>query len=182
MKLFRVWEGVAVVFSLAFTYLIGIGSVWCWPFAILSGLLYTALCYNRKIYAEAFLHFFYFGMGIYGWLHWGKGTENGFTQHLSVYIHLAVIPLLFGLTILSGYLLKKYTTSKAGYVDSFTTIFSVWATFLMVQLYLENWWYFIVINAVAIGLYSYRKMYLTAALMAIYIVMSIKGYWEWTHM
>ncbi|MCC5915787.1 MAG: nicotinamide mononucleotide transporter [Cryomorphaceae bacterium] len=179
MSGFRLWEILAVILSLTYTILIGQGLVWCWPFAIGSGIIYTVLCFQRRIYAETFLHFFYIVMGVYGWVNWAATTENGFGQTLPFIYHLIAVPVLFGLTYLSGFLLKKHTDAKAGYVDSFTTIFSVWGTYLMVNLYIENWGFFFVINLVAVYLYFYRKMYPTALLMLVYAVLSVIGFLEW---
>lgn len=179
---FYFWEFLAVVLSLSYTFLIGTGWVYAFPFAIIASVIYVVLCLQKKIYAESLLHLFYFFMGIYGWLTWQNNTADGFQSTLSITTHLIAIPSLFLLTYVSGRLLQKYTDARAKYIDSFTTIFSIWATYLMVNVYLENWWYFIFINGVAVYLYAYRKMYLTSALMVVYVFLSIKGYWEWTTM
>ncbi len=179
---FYAWEALAVVFSLLYTLLIGNGSAWAWPFAIFAGIIYVFLCVRKSIYAEAFLHFFYIFMGVYGWVTWSSNTEAGYQSTLSVKIHLVLVPLLFLVTYISGKLLSRFTNAKATFVDSFTTIFSVWATFLMVNVYLENWWYFIFINGVGVYLYAHRKMYLTSGLMVIYVILSVKGYWQWSTM
>jgi nicotinamide mononucleotide transporter len=182
MSSFRYWEISAVLSSLLYTYLIGIGSIWCWAFALYSGVVFTILCYKRKIYAETALHVFYFFAGLYGWYHWGAHEEKGFNHSLSLNFHLGVIVLLLSLSLGSGYALKKYTDAKLTYLDSSTTIFSIWATILMVNLIVDNWMYFLVINAAAFFLYLNRKMYPTAALMVIYVFLSIKGYNEWMQM
>lgn len=179
---FYYWEFLAVVLSLVYTYLIGTGWVYAFPFAIVASVIYVGLCLQRKIYAESLLHAFYFFTGIYGWLTWQSNTSEGFQSTLPIYTHLIVVPFLFVVTYVSGRLLQKFTDARARYIDSFTTIFSIWATFLMVNVYLENWWYFFYINGVAVYLYAYRKMYLTSLLMVVYVVLSIKGYWEWTTM
>lgn len=182
MSLFRYWEISAVFSSLVYTYLIGIGSIWCWVFALYSGIAFSILCFKKKIYAETTLHVFYFFAAIFGWYHWGANEESGFNQSLSWHFHLGVIGLLIGLSLSMGYALKKYTDAKLTYLDSSTTIFSIWATILMVNLIVDNWVYFLVINAAAFFLYLNRKMYPTAALMVVYIFLSIKGYNEWMQM
>lgn len=179
---FHFWEAVAVSLSLMYTFLIGGGAIYAWPFAISAGLIYTVLCINRRIYAESFLHFFYVIMGVYGWLTWGANTLNGYQTTLPLSTHFIAIPVLLVLTYLSGQMLGRFTDAKVQYVDSFTTVFSIWATFLMVNVYLENWWYFIFINGVGVYLYFHRKMYLTSILMITYVFLSIKGYGEWRSM
>ncbi|TVQ80422.1 MAG: hypothetical protein EA358_01910 [Flavobacteriales bacterium] len=175
----RLFELSAVVSSLFYTYLIGIGSVYCWGFALYSGLVFTYLCFSKRIYAEAFLHVFYFVIGIYGWLNWGENSSNGFSTSLPWDIHILAI---IGLSVISFWIAKllgRFSDAKMVYLDSFTTVFSIWATVLMVQLIVDNWIYFLFINAAAFFLYFSRKLYFTAALMIVYVALSIKGYQEW---
>ncbi len=178
----RLFELSAVVSSLFYTYLIGIGSVYCWAFALYSGLVFTYLCVSKRIYAEAFLHGFYFLIGIYGWLNWGVNSSHGFSASLPFYIHILAILLLSVISYWVAKLLGRFTDAKMVYLDSFTTVFSIWATVLMVQLIVDNWIYFLFINAAAFFLYFSRKLYFTAALMIVYIALSIKGYQEWLNL
>ena len=60
--------------------------------------------------------------------------------------------------------------------DAFTTVFSLWATWLMVNNHHANWAYWIAIDAVAIVLYAKRGLPLGAALCAIYLVMAVMGW------
>ena len=59
----RVLEAIAVLLSLLYTfmYLIGIVPGAFYPAAI-GAIIFTYLCYKKKIYAEAFLQFFYLVM------------------------------------------------------------------------------------------------------------------------
>ena len=65
------------------------------------------------------------------------------------------------------------------YLDSFTTWGAVLTTYMVAKKVLENWIYWFVIDAIAIYLYIDRELYLTALLMAIYVVMVVFGYTAW---
>lgn len=80
------------------------------------------------------------------------------------------------ITLLCGYLLKKYSTAQLPYIDSFTTVFAIVATALMMIPVHEAWLYFIAINSVSIFMYVQRKLYLGAIMFAVYLLLSIKGY------
>lgn len=167
--------------SLLYTYLISIGSIWCWLFAFLSGSLFLILCFQKRIYAELALQVFYIAMAIYGYLNWGEGLSEA-PDPLNWHFHLGFI-LGTGLLVLaSGLFLSKWTDSKLPYLDSFTTLFSILATILMVQLFASNWLYWIVIDAVSILLYYRRGLKLSAALFLIYTFMAINGYLQWTQL
>ena len=52
--------------------------------------------------------------------------------------------------LLTAWLLKRFTHSALPLADAFTTVFSLWTTWLMVQNHHANWAYWIAIDAVAI--------------------------------
>ena len=74
-----------------------------------------------------------------------------------------------------GYFLKSQTGAALPYVDSFTTVFSLAATYMVTRKVLENWLYWFVIDAVSVGLYTSRGLYLTALLFTAYLVMIVIG-------
>lgn len=82
----------------------------------------------------------------------------------------------FLITFLSGYFFKKYSTAQLPYVDSFTTVFAIVATALMMIPVHEAWLYFIAINSVSIFMYTQRKLFIGAIMFAVYLLLSIKGY------
>lgn len=168
-----------MVNSLAFTVLLTYNSIWCWLFSLIASATYLIICFRKKIYAESFLQLFYIGTTVYGYFHWGTGVQDHpellpFTQHLYWLLPGVLV------VVLSGYLLGKFTNAANFYIDSFTTVFSIAATLLMINLYPSHWLYFIVIDAVSVYLYFSRKMYFTAVLFALYTLLSINGWLQWT--
>lgn len=166
---------------MAYTILITYNSVWCWFFAFFSGLLFLILCYQKKIYAEVALQGFYVFMAIYGFLNWGEGLSES-PEPLSYTSHLMIIGGAGLIVFVSGISLKNLSNSQLPFLDSFTTVFSLVATALMVLLYRENWLYWIVIDAVSIALYYRRGLKLSAILFAIYTLLAINGYFQWSQL
>lgn len=175
----RRWELLAVAFSLTYTILITYDSIWCWPFALAGALIYLILCFQRRIYAESALQFFYLLTGVYGWFNWGDGLSNK-PDLLGWEFHGIAIASGAVAVYLTGFLLKRYTDAARPYVDSFTSVFSILATLLMINLYSSNWAYFIVIDLVSVFLYYTRQMYFTSGLFVIYTILSINGLLQWT--
>lgn len=174
-------EIAAVVSSLLYTVLITYNIIWCWLFAFLSGLFFLILCYQKKIFAELALQGFYIAMALYGFLNWGEGLNES-PEALSLNSHLTIISAGAFIVFLSGIFLKNLSTSKLPFLDSFTTIYSIIATALMVLLYKENWLYWIVIDAVSIFLYFKRGLRLSALLFVLYTLLAINGYFEWSQL
>jgi nicotinamide mononucleotide transporter len=64
-------------------------------------------------------------------------------------------------------------------IDSFTTVFSVIATFMLTKKILENWLYWVVIDIVSVYLYFSRELHLTSLLFILYSIIAIFGYLSW---
>lgn len=171
----RVLEILAVVLNLTYTVLYLNSNPWCYLFGILGPLMLALLCLRNKLYAEPVLQLFYIILAAYGWIvgsdiwrieHWH------FSQHLPYIICSVIISVIF------GYFLQKYTDAKLPFADSVVTVFGITATWLMVNYVHENWLYFMMINGVSIWIYLRRKLYFGAAMFALYLLMSIDGYFE----
>ena len=65
------------------------------------------------------------------------------------------------------------------WLDSFTTVAAVVATWMVARKIFENWLYWFVIDSVSIYLYLSRDLPLTAILFAGYLVMIVIGSLRW---
>lgn len=178
MILNRRFELLAVVFSLLYTLLYTYGYIICFLFAFLSAASYLFICYQKKIYAEALLQLFYIFTAVYGYIHWSESAGE-LSPILPGAFHAGIIVSGMALVLVSGYLLRRLTDAQRPFVDSFTTVFSIFATLLMINLFPENWWYWVVIDAVSIWLFYQRGLYYTALLFFIYTLLAINGVIQW---
>ena len=168
-------EGFAVVFNLLYTVLYIKESVFCWIFAFVGSFLFVLLCYKKKLIAETALQFFYMLFAIYGYMHMTAIWE----EHVwSLKSHLLFVGMGIVLTISSWQLLKKYSAAEMPLLDSFTTVFSLIATWIMVNFVHDNWLYWIIIDFVTIYLYAKRGMYFGSLLFLVYLLLAINGYWN----
>lgn len=172
----KLLEAIAVILSLLYTllYLIGVMPAAFYPAAV-GAAIFTYLCYKKEIFAEAFLQLFYLlmaGLGIY-FFYFGSPVGGwGFESNL-VLIAVSTIAT-WGL----GNYMKKNTTSKLPFIDAFTTLFSIGATWLMIINIPDSWYYWVVINSVSTILYYRRGLKMGAFLYAIYLLMAIDGCFE----
>ena len=118
-------------------------------------------------------------MAFYGYYNWKNPKSKLKIIQWSAYQHFLIILLGGVLTFLMGFYLTTYTSAKVPIIDSFTTIFSVIATYMITKKVLENWLYWIVIDIVAIYLYFNRDLQLSSLLFIIYTVIAIFGYFSW---
>ncbi|MFN4300265.1 MAG: nicotinamide riboside transporter PnuC [Thermaurantimonas sp.] len=176
----KLLEAVAVCCSLLYTWLLADGNMACWWFAIVGSMIYVFITFSMGLVAEAVLHFFYLLTAIYGLFNRGSWVEEGVHSSLTAATHASAIAILGILTLISGHLLQKIKGAAVTYLDSFTTLFSFWATWLMVNFYPENWLYWIVIDAASVVLYLSRRLYLSSLLFFFYTLLAIRGWLLWT--
>jgi nicotinamide mononucleotide transporter len=176
-------EILAVLFGLAYVILAAKNNPWCWLWGIISCVLWAWVAYDLyDLYIDALLQIFYVGIsiwGIYAWLYGGKESSELPITRLTKKEHFGWISLGIGFTVLTGYFFDEYTPAAATYLDAFTTVFSIITTYFVIKRKLENWLYWIVIDAVYIYLYSSRGSILFTLLFAGYLVIAAVGYVKW---
>ena len=152
----------------------------CFVVGFASALLYLWVFWQVQLYMEAGLQVFYAAISLYGWWHWGGDSQPE--------LQVSTWPrsrhaLAFGLiaigTMIGGYLLAAQTDAAMPFVDSFTTISAILTTWMVARKVLENWLYWIVIDAVSALMYIERGLWLTAGLFALYSLLALAGYLQW---
>ena len=94
--------------------------------------------------------------------------------------HLLAIVVVCGLSLVSGFLLDSRSDAAFPYVDSATTWGAVWATFLVARKVLENWWYWLLIDATMVYVFWAKDLELTALLYVFYLLLIPVGLVSWT--
>lgn len=176
------WEAVAVILAIAYLWLAMRESLWCWPAAFVSTLIYTLIFWQVALLSEALLSVYYMAMAVYGYWQWRHGSrgDNGLPiQCWSWTRHLWVIALTGGASLLLGAFMASQTQAAFPFLDAATTCFAVVTTILVTRKVLENWIYWFIIDAVSIYLYVAKGLWLTAALFLLYLAMVVAGYWRW---
>lgn len=175
-------EWVAVSTALVYVVLAARNNIWCWPWGIISCSLWTWCSYFLyDLYLDALLQVFYVLMGMVGWIRWAGKTNQSPESITSMTLkeHLLLFIIGIPLSMLFGFYFDEFTPAAATYLDSFTTVFAILATFLLVNKKVENWLYWIVIDAAYIYLYYSRGGWLFSLLMVVYTGIAIQGYFKW---
>jgi nicotinamide mononucleotide transporter len=176
------WELLAVALAVVYVILAMRKNIACWFAAFVSSGIYVLLMIKSRLYMEAALNAFYVVMAVYGYWAWQHGRDEvgavkverwNISQH-----GLALIAIAF-LALVNGWLLAKNTDAARPYVDSLITWSSVVATWMVARRVLENWLYWIVIDAVAAMLYFQQNREPTGVLFLFYVGISIQGYRAW---
>lgn len=186
-------EWIAVIASLAYVVLAAYNNRWCWPAALLSTVLYSVIFYEFYLWSDSALQVYYFVMALYGWYCWrikpvGDDSlaekQSHVTQTLTIHAltfayHIKAIIILGFISLIIGYLMASFTPTDFPYLDAATTVYAVFATYLVTQKVLENWLYWIVIDLVSIYLYVEKSLLPTAFLFTLFVILAVFGYVKW---
>jgi nicotinamide mononucleotide transporter len=175
-------ELVAAAFGLMAVWFTVVQSILCWPMGLVQVLLYVFVFFKAKLYSDMILHTVYVGVQIVGWYSWRHGGKNRGQLAVS---RLATRQALgwAGLGVLGsllwGTFLARYTDAAAPLADAFIAIFSLIAMWLQTRKKVESWWGWIGVDLLAIGVYLFKTLFITAGLYAIFLLLCLKGLREW---
>jgi nicotinamide mononucleotide transporter len=176
------WEVTAALMGVAYILLAAKESQWCWLFAFISTVIYTVLFWEGQLPMQALLNFYYIGMAIYGFCLWqqhGKADENLMITSWPYSKHLLFVMIGVVISASVTYYLQLTKQSQSPALDAYTTVFAVMNTWLMARKILQNWLYWVVIDAAAVVLYIQTNYYATAVLFVINTILAIAGYLNW---
>jgi nicotinamide mononucleotide transporter len=175
-------EAISVLFGIAYIVLAARENIWCWPAALVGTATAIVLFWDVSLLMESALNGYYLIMALYGWWQWKYGSSDQGKLAITSWglqPHLIAISLIIVLSLISGYLLNTHTQAALPYVDSFTTWAAVITTWMVAKKILENWLYWIVIDAVSVWLYYERGLLLYAVLFVAYTMIAWLGFNQW---
>ena len=154
-----------------------------WPLAMASSALYGVLFLHSKLYGEAGLQLVFIVLAAWGWWQWLRGTETA-GQPLQVRAlpgrqRLQVLLLTLAAWPLLGLLLQRLTDSDVPFLDALPTVGSIAGQILLARKRLDNWPVWLAVNLVSVALFSVKGLWLTAALYALFAVLSVAGWRAW---
>jgi len=157
-----------------------------WPLGIITSAVYIYVFGRNGFYANMGLQGYYLAISVYGWYRWRRQQEGEQLGERSdvkridtataIWCALAAAVLWAGLWLL----LDRATDSPVPVWDGLITSLSVVATWMLTRKYLEQWYVWIVANAIATVVYLFSGLYPTAVLFFVYFVMAIVGARAWS--
>lgn len=174
-------EWLGFVSTIACIYLAAKENILNWPVSILSILISAILYFDSHLFGDFALQFYFLFTAFYGWWFWLKKKKEREKPIVRIKLqHWIIIVILIAiLTMLSGYLLDRYTPSNVPYEDGFCTAVSLVAQIMLTRKILENWVLWILVDICYVPLLIYKNLNLYALLYAILVVIAIKGYLDW---
>lgn len=156
-----------------------------WPLGIITSAVYMYVFGRTGFYANMGLQGYYLVISVYGWYMWrrqpeaveaGTGSDvKRVDSATAAWCALATAAIWAGL----WFVLDRATDSPVPVWDGLIASLSVVATWMLTRKYLEQWYVWIVANAIAVVVYISSGLYPTAVLFFVYFVMAIIGVIKW---
>ena len=83
------------------------------------------------------------------------------------------------LSLVAGWWLGRYTDDPQPYMDALTTVPALVAQVLMVMVYREQWYIWMLVDVLATAMWIKADNYCMAAQYAFWCVNCVYGYWMW---
>ena len=159
-------------------------SRWMWLVGFLMQVLGIVLYFQKGLYADCGMEFYYLAMTIYGYWKWVRPEKSLNSTPLSIrhFPKKLILPWMLVIAAIWGiiyWLLVTFTNSNVPLADSFTTALSIVGIWALAHKYLEQWFIWIVVDVVTCGLYFYKDIPFKASLYGLYVIIAIFGYFNW---
>lgn len=175
-------EIIASLFGLICVYLAAKENIWTYPTGIINIILFLIIFYDVNLYADMTLQGMFLILSLYGWVYWlrNRGEKNVRpTTKLNIVERIFLVIMTPILSLGWGYLLKEFTDASVPYLDSFIATTSVVAQILLSSKKLENWYLWILVDILSVGLYAYKGLYTISFTYFVFLIICILGVINW---
>jgi len=156
-------------------------NIWCFPIGILNVFLSMILFYNQHLYADTLQQIVYLILISYGWFFWNCKQKETIlpVSRSSNKLLLYCFFLAIFVSALIGTLLYSYTKASFPWLDATATSASFVAQWLIAKKKIENWFIWMAVNIIYIGIYINKELYLYSILFLVYFILAIWGHKQW---
>lgn len=186
-------DNVIGIFSaltgIAYVVCNGKGKLMAYVFGVANAVLYSIVSYKAHFYGEVMLNaLYYLPMQFYGFYVWSKNMDGETYEvkkrRLTKKGRLQLLGAVVVITVGYGFLLRAIG-GELPFVDSLSTVVSVFAMVMAIRMYMEQWALWFVVNSVstimwAVAFYKGSEHISTLAMWALYLANSVVMYIKWS--
>ncbi len=142
------------------------------------------LFYNKGLYADCAINLYYLVIAVYGYVVWSRKSSSGQKPEVPITSVPGKVAALLGgafvaMWLFIAWVLASFTDSTVVWLDSFTTALSIVGLWMLARKYLQQWFVWLIVDAVYVWLYYHKGIYFSGTLYAFYTVMAVFGYVKW---
>ncbi len=167
-----------------------------WLVGILMPALDVWLYWSHGLYGDAGMAVYYTVAGVYGWAVWRFGKKRSVhknseaadystsTDELPItrmprrlYLPTGIVFLV--LWAATYWVLVTFTNSSVPVMDAFTNALSFVGLWALARKYVEQWLFWIIVDAICTYLYVIKGIPFKAGLYGLYVIIAIAGLRKW---
>lgn len=164
-------------------------SIALWLVGIIMPAMDVYLYWTHGLYGDAGMAVYYTVAAIYGYAVWKFGRKSGQKEseempitHFRRNLILPTVLFFAAAWALTYWVLVTYTNSTISVCDSFTNALSFVGLWALSRKYIEQWWFWLVVDVISCYLYVGKGIPFKAGLYGLYSVVAIMGYFKWKKM
>jgi nicotinamide mononucleotide transporter len=178
----NVLEWVAAIASISSVLLLAKGKSYGWILGIVGSVLYGLVFFEQKLYANTILQVIFVIQGFYGMSEWNKSIlkkESFSSKKLDFISLIALISLTLALAVIISSIMSMTTSNSSPLLDTTLSICSILALAMMARRFIQSWFIWMMIDVGYVYLFLSTKMWVSAGLYFLLLLICIKGYFEW---
>ena len=176
---------LTTILGLIYIWLEYRASIVLWVVGIIMPALDIYLYYSHGLYGDAGMACYYTIAAVYGYIvwRWGKKEQNSQTElpitHMPLRLYLPVALFFFAAWGATYYVLVTWTNSTVPVLDAFTNALSFVGLWALAHKYIEQWFFWMLVDAVCCVLYVQKGIPFKSGLYGLYVIIAIAGYFKW---
>jgi nicotinamide mononucleotide transporter len=189
-------EFFGTLFTIACVWYTAKAKVISWPLGIIGTILYIFLFYQIRLYSDVLEQCYFLATGFLGWWAWlhpktkldaNKNEELKITRNTLNQNGIVLLVIILGTTLLT-YIVSNLNIWMPQYfpepaasplLDAGTTVMSFVAQWLLIRKKLESWILWIVVDAIAIGLYWVKGVKFVSIEYVLFFFIASYGFVGW---
>lgn len=161
-------------------------SIYLWFAGFIMPILDIWLYWTHGLYGDAGMSLYYALAAAWGWATWRfgkkrnqqKGEEMPIT-HTPLRLYLPMLAFFLIAWSATYYVLINFTDSTVPLLDAFTNALSFVGLWALSRKYIEQWFFWIIVDAICCYLYTVKGIPFKAGLYGLYTVIAVAGYFNW---
>jgi nicotinamide mononucleotide transporter len=172
---------IAAISGLVCVWLNSKENIWNYPIGLINIVTLILTFFQVKLYADFTLNIVFFLLSVYGWYYWltnrGKAKVRPTTNITKKELIASISIIAIGTPIWA--LFFKQLGAALPYPDSFIMVASIMAQWFLSKKVLQNWYFWISVDLVAIPVYFVKNLPLIAILYLVYLFICVNGLTSW---
>ena len=145
---------ISAICGITYTFLAGKGLPICYLYGVTGSGFYSLLAYQNSLWGNLLLYAcYYVPMQFLGFFRWNKNLKEGRNDIVKIHLPkkelLMLLTILFFLSIVVCFILLYFKDAHP-ILDSITTVFSIGGMYLTVRRAIEQWIFWMGVNALSL--------------------------------